>query len=146
VAARDLALVARYRDTGPAPFSGTPAGLAPAGDELGPVVRLRGRRSMRRLGGTVSDPSGLRSLKLALRHGCRWWNVKSGRLARPARCAKPRWMRPVLKQVEPGTWTWTVRLGGRLPRGRYTLRVRAVDTLGNVSKSFAGSARLRVGR
>jgi hypothetical protein len=55
-------------------------------------------------------------------------------------------MKPALKQVKPGSWAWTLKLGGRLPGGRYTLQVRAVDSLGNVSKSLAGTARLRVGR
>jgi hypothetical protein len=55
-------------------------------------------------------------------------------------------MRARIKRRKPGVWSWSVRLGGRLPRGRYTVRVRALDSLGNVSKSFAGSARLRVGR
>ena len=142
VSTTDLALVARYRDTGPAPFSAIPAGLAPGGDELGPVVRLRARRSARRLTGTVGDPSGVRSLRIALRRGtkraCRWWSRRAGRLARRGGCAKPRWMRPVLKQVKTGSWTWTLKLGGRLPRGRYTVVVRAADALGNRSAKLAG--------
>jgi hypothetical protein len=45
------------------------------------------------------------------------------------------------------TWTWRLKLGGRLPRGTYTVQVRAVDALGNVSKSLAGGKpRVRVGR
>jgi len=55
-------------------------------------------------------------------------------------------MKPVLKRSKSGTWRWTLKLGGRLPRGRYTLQVRAVDSLGNVSKALAGKARLRVAR
>ena len=55
-------------------------------------------------------------------------------------------MNAVLRPSKPGTWAWSLKLGGRLPRGRYTLLVRAQDRLGNVSKTFAGKPRLRVGR
>jgi len=47
--------------------------------------------------------------------------------------------------VKPGTWAWSVKLRGRLPRGRYTMRVQAQDTLGNVSNALAGKPRLRIG-
>ena len=146
IPANDLVLTARYRDTGPAPFSGTPAGFAAGGDKLGPVVRLRSRRPARKLAGTVSDPAGVSSLRIAVRRGCRWWNASTGRLGRTAKCARPHWMNAVLKPSKPGTWGWSLKLGGRLPRGRYTLLVRAQDRLGNVSKTFAGKPRLRVGR
>ena len=152
IPSQDLVLTARYRDAGPAPFSGTSAGLTAGGDKLGPVIRLDRRSPMRRLTGTVSDPSGVSSLKLALRasaksRGCRWWNKRSGHLARRTRCAKPRWMKPVLKRIEPGMWAWSLRLGGRLPRGRYTLLVRAADSAGNRSDALAGGTPgLRVGR
>ena len=146
VPAQDLALVARYRDAGPAPFSGTSAGLAPGGDKLGPVIRLRSRRPARKLAGTVTDPAGVSSLRIAVRRGCRWWNARAGRLGRTAKCAQPRWMNAVLRPSKPGTWVWSLKLGGRLPRGRYTLLVRAQDRLGNVSNTFAGKPRLRVGR
>ena len=78
IPAQDLVLTARYRDTGPAPFSGTSAGLAPGGDKLGPVIRLRSRRPARKLAGTVSDPAGVSSLRIAVRRGCRWWNARAG--------------------------------------------------------------------
>lgn len=149
VPGQDPALVARYHDAGPAPFSGATAGLAPGGDKLGPVIRLDRRRSARRLTGTVSDPGGVSSLKLALRAatkagGCRWWNRRSGHLARRAGCAKPRWMNAKLRLVTPGTWAWSLKLGGRLPRGRYTLLVRAADGSGNASNTLAGKPRLRI--
>ena len=104
IPANDLVLTARYRDTGPAPFSGTSAGLAPGGDKLGPVVRLRSRRPARKLAGTVSDPAGVSSLRIAVRRGCRWWNASTGRLGRTAKCAQPRWMNAVLRPSKPGTW------------------------------------------
>jgi glucose/arabinose dehydrogenase/PKD repeat protein len=146
IPAQNLVLTARYRDTGPAPFSGTSAGLAPGGDKLGPVIRLRSRRPARKLAGTVSDPAGVSSLRIAVRRGCRWWNAGAARLGRTAKCAKPRWMKTVLRPSKPGTWVWSLKLGGRLPRGKYTLLVRARDRLGNVSNTLTGKPRLRVGR
>ncbi|MGH2978995.1 MAG: PQQ-dependent sugar dehydrogenase [Solirubrobacterales bacterium] len=148
--AQDVTLTARYRDTSPA-FTATPSGLQPGGDKLGPVVRLRSRRPSRNLTGTVTDPAGVRHLRVALRatgkrRGCHWWSRRAGHLTRRARCAKPRWMKAKLKRVKPGTWAWSVKLGGRLSRGRYRVRVRAVDRLGNVSRTLAGRSRLRVGR
>jgi hypothetical protein len=55
-------------------------------------------------------------------------------------------MKPTLRQVKPGSWAWTLKLGGRLPRGSYVLQVRAVDLIGNVSKSLAGKSRLSARR
>jgi glucose/arabinose dehydrogenase/PKD repeat protein len=135
IPAQDVALVARYRDTGPAPFAGGATVLGPAGDKLGPVIRLRSRRPVRRLTGTVSDPAGVSSLRIAVRRGCRWWNVRAGRLGRAAKCAKPRWMKPALRPVKPGTWAWTLKLGGPLPPGTYRVLARAVDAVGNVSSA-----------
>jgi hypothetical protein len=83
----------------------------------------------------------------ARRGGCRWWSARSGRLARRTRCAKPRWMKATLRQIKAGDWAWSVKLGARLPRGRYTVLVRAEDGFGNASSSIAGGTpRLRVGR
>ena len=58
--------------------------------------------------------------------------------------AKPRWMRARMKQTKPGVWS---RSAAGRPSAERPLqgRVRALDSLGNVSKSFAGSARLRIG-
>ena len=151
IPSRDYALTAGYRDTGSAPFSGAPTALGPRGDKLGPVIRLRRRRAARTLTGTVSDPGGVRTLRIAVRaratrRGCRWWNARAGRLARRAKCAKPRWIKTRLKRLEPGTWAWSAKLGRRLPRGRYTVLVRALDGLGNVSsKLAAGRPSLRIG-
>jgi hypothetical protein len=129
---QDVALVVRYRDAGPAPFSGS-AAATPFGDESGPVIRLR-RRAGRTLAGTVSDPAGVGEVKVAVRRGCRWWSARAGRLVRRGRCAKPRWMNATLKPVATGTWAWTLRLAGRLPRKRYTLVLRARDDVGNVTR------------
>ena len=135
IPAQDTALVARYRDTGPAPFGGATTAFGPAGDRLGPVIRVASRRPVRTLTGTVTDPAGVSSLRVAVRRGCRWWNAAAGRLVRSAKCRKPRWMNARLKQTKPGTWAWSLPLGGRLPRGRYTLLLRAVDAVGNVSSA-----------
>jgi hypothetical protein len=162
IPAQDLTLTARYRDAGPAPFVATPAALkpaalkpatlaapvlSPAGDKLGPVIRLKKRRSARKLTGTVADPAGVRDLHVALRaRRCRWWNAAAGRLARKGRCAKPRWLQAQLRPLGQGEWAWTLKLGARLPRGTYSIRVRAEDTLGNLSHTLAaGKPRLRVG-
>jgi hypothetical protein len=99
------------------------------------VIRVASRRPARRLTGTVSDPAGVSSLRVAVRRGCRWWNAAAGRLVRSAKCNKPRWMNAKLNRTKPGTWAWSVRLGGRLPRGRYTVVLRAVDAVGNVSNA-----------
>jgi len=147
IPATDLNLVARYRDVGPA-LTGS-GGFGPGSDRLAPRV-LFGRAKGRRLTGTVTDAGAIASLKIAIRSktrsGCRWWNAKAGRLARrPAKCARPRWMKAVLKQVAAGAWTWQVPLARRLPAGRYKLVVRAVDTAGNVSAKLAsGKSALRV--
>ena len=92
--------------------------------------------------GSVSDASGVKNLKVALRSrargGCRWWNAKAGHLSRKrTRCKRPRWIKAALKQAGTDTWTWTVRLGGRLPAGRYKLAFRATDGAGNVSTALA---------
>ena len=93
----------------------------------------------------MSDASGVKVLKVALRsrsrRRCRWWNAKAGRLAKRTTCKRPRWMKAMLKPAGAGTWTWTVRLGGRLPKGRYKLAFRATDGVGNV---MAGTESLRI--
>ena len=61
----------------------------------------------RRLTGKVSDASGVKTLKVALRsrsHGrCRWWNARTGRLAKRAACKRPRWMKGLLKPAGAGS-------------------------------------------
>ena len=134
IPATDLSLVARYRDAGP--VVGPLGGFGPGPDKLGPRITLT-RAGARRLSGKVADPSGIKSLKVAVRArsrrgGCRWW--KGGRLARKgSRCTRPRWIKASLKSAGSGSWTWKVDLKGRLPKGRYVLSVRAVDGQGNVA-------------
>ncbi len=142
IPAGDLALVARYRDAGPAP--GPVGGFGPGPDKLGPRITFGGLKG-RRLAGKVSDASGVKTLKVALRSRsrkrCRWWNPKAGRLAKRTTCKKARWMKAVLKPAGAGTWAWTVRLGGRLPKGSYRVAFRSTDGVGNV---MAGTEGLRI--
>ncbi len=144
IPAKDLALVARYRDVGPGPL-GPVGGFGPGPDKLGPRIVLR-RVKARSLTGNVSDASGVQVLKVGLRSrgGCRWWNAKVGRLAsKRTGCKKAQWMKAKLKGAGTGKWTWTVRLGGRLPKGRYKLEFRATDGAGNVSSALsAGRAKI----
>jgi glucose/arabinose dehydrogenase len=149
IPAANLDLVARYRDAGPVL---KPNGFGPGADRLGPRIALRRARS-RTLTGTVSDPSGVKRLDVALRGRkrggrCRWWSPTTGRLARNGgRCTKPRWMKAKLKQASARQWSWSVALHGRLRTGRYAVAVRATDGAGNVSDRLAaGKSSLRVGR
>jgi hypothetical protein len=149
IPATDLALVARYRDTGPGPV-GPVGGFGPGPDKLAPAIVFT-RAKGRRLIGKVSDSGGLKSFKVALRarthKRCRWWSSKARRLTRKRACAKPRWLKPALKQSGTGTWKWQLDLGRRLPAGRFKLVVRAVDTAGNVSTKLAtGKSSLRITR
>ena len=142
IPAADLSLVARYRDAGP--VVGSVGGFGPGPDKLGPRITLS-RANARRLSGKVSDPSGIKSLKVALRArsrrgGCRWW--KAGQLARKrSRCARPRWIKASLKSLGAGTSSWKLDLKGRLPKGRYVLSVRAMDGKGNVAATLAAGSR-----
>jgi glucose/arabinose dehydrogenase/PKD repeat protein len=152
----NVSLTARYRDAGPAPLQRTGGfGPGPAADKLGPRIFLAAAKARRiaKLTGSVADPAGVRKLEVALRArgksaGCRWWSRRAGRLARKrVRCAKPRFMKATLKPAGVGTWTWTLKLGAKLPKGRYVLALRAADGLGNVSTALAsGRPALRIGR
>jgi hypothetical protein len=56
-------------------------------------------------------------------------------------------MKATLKPLGRGEWTWSVKLGGRLPRGRYKIAVWARDGFGNTSTKLAsGRPSLRIGR
>ena len=156
---KDLALVANYRDVGPATpapvggFGPSPGpGPSAATDKSGPSIALTGAKA-RRLAGTVSDPSGVAEVKVGVRTrkhrgGCRWWSAKSGRLARKMTdCTKPRLIKAELKQLAAGTWSWSLALNGKLGKGRYTLAFRATDAKGNVTTTLAaGSRSLRIGK
>jgi hypothetical protein len=130
-------------------------GPGPAPDSLGPRIFLAAAKGRRigRLTGSVSDPAGVRRLEVALRArrkgaGCRWWSRRAGRLARKrVKCTKPGFMKATLKRAGGDVSKWTLKLGARLPKGRYVLAVRATDRLGNVSTALASGRRtLRIGR
>ena len=152
---KDLALLANYRDAGPAPVApvgGFGPSPGPVADKFGPTIALTGAKA-RGLAGTVSDSSGVAEVKVGLRTrkhrgGCRWWSAKSGRLARKlADCAKPRLMKAQLTQIAAGKWSWSLALNGRLRKGRYTLAFSATDAKGNVTTTLAaGSRSLRIGK
>jgi hypothetical protein len=122
-----------------------PAPILPA-DTAGPRLRLTKIRLRRgRISGTVSDPSGVRSVKVAVRRrlprgGCAWWLRPRRRLSHGRKsCDRPRWMRARLRRRE-GRVLWSVRLGGRLPAGVFRVLVRAVDNNGNASRLPRGAA------
>ena len=139
IPAVDSGLVAAYRDAGPAPFSkGKPLVVADRAPPRLGTLRLR-RKSSRSayLTGTARDAHGINRVRLALAlrepaSKCRWWVATSGGLAAHDRsCSAPRWMRATLKKMASGSWTWRVRLGGRLLPGRYRAIAEAFDRAGN---------------
>ena len=120
IPANDLVLTARYRDTGPAPFSGPPAGLAPGGDKLGPVVRLRSRRPARSLPGTVSDPAGVRALRIARPPWLPLVEREHGRLGRSGEVREAALDGRRAETVQAWDMGLEPEARRRLPRGRYT--------------------------
>ena len=102
------------------------------------IERLSKRRGL--LVGSTRDADRVERLQVAIGRAvaghdrCRWWSKKAGRLpARPRRCTRPRWM---LAELEGSgeERSWRVRLGGRLPPGRYRILLLAIDGLGDRSK------------
>jgi hypothetical protein len=129
----------------PVPPSGSPPAAA---DRTAPTVTLTGlkdgatfsrRRAPRELRGTVSaDPSGIKSVRLSIvrRNKGRCWafDGRSERFERH-RCGGSRSFR-IGDRAE-----WSYLLPKRLPRGRYTIRVAAIDKAGN---DAATETRIRV--
>ena len=127
---------------------GTPLGTERPDDKTAPVATLAGlrdgrvfsrRRAPRTLRGTVSaDPSGIKSVRLSIlrRHRGRCWafDGDTERFKRH-RCGGSRSFR-IGDRAE-----WSYLLPKRLPRGRYTIRVIAIDQAGNDS---ATQTRIRV--
>ena len=127
---------------------GTPLGTEIANDTTAPTATLSGlprgkvfsrKRAPRRLRGTVSaDPSGLKSVRLSIlrKRGGRCWafDGASERFERHG-CDGSRSFR-IGDRAE-----WSYLLPKRLPRGRYTIRVAAIDKAGNDS---ATTTRIRV--
>jgi hypothetical protein len=124
----------------------TPGGAPPpppleaAKDETAPVASISGlrrgkvfsrKRAPRTLRGTVSaDPSGIKSVRLSIlrRVGKRCWafDGRSEQFERH-RCRGSKSFR-IGDRAE-----WSYLLPQRLPRGRYTIRVAAIDRAGNDS-------------
>jgi hypothetical protein len=127
---------------------GTPLGTDRPDDKTAPVARLSRlrngqvfsrRRAPRTLRGTVTaDPSGIKSVRLSIlrRKGKRCWafDGDSERFKRH-RCGGSRSFR-IGDRAE-----WSYLLPKRLPRGRYTIRVVAIDNAGNDSATVT---RIRV--
>jgi hypothetical protein len=117
-----------------------PTGPAQVKDETAPVASFSGlakgkvfkrKRAPRTLRGTVSaDPSGIKSVRLSIvrKRGGRCWAFDgAGERFTPHRCGGSRSFR-IGDRAE-----WSYLLPRRLPRGRYTIRVIAIDNAGNDS-------------
>jgi hypothetical protein len=110
-------------------------------DRLAPrsVVRGHGRLRHRRLvlRGTASDRGCRKRIarvtvtvgKRVARGRCRYLGP-NGRLGKRRHC-----LRGAPQLLARGRARWKLRVRARLPRGRYVLLVRAVDTAGNVEKA-----------
>lgn len=125
--------------------AGTPLGTEKPDDKTAPVARLSGikdgatfsrKRAPRELKGTVSaDPSGIKSVRLSIlrRHKGRCWafDGDAERFKRH-RCGGSRSFR-IGDRAE-----WSYLLPKRLPVGRYTIRVAAIDKAGNAAATSTG--------
>jgi hypothetical protein len=114
-----------------------PTNPTPPADRSGPALRLLGINAARgRIRGSVSDPSGVSGVKVALRarlrqDECAWWLAGKRRMSvEPRRCDRPRWINARLAATS-GDVQWLLVLGKRLPPGAYRVLVRAEDTKGN---------------
>jgi hypothetical protein len=128
--------------------AGTPLGTGDPDDKTAPVAAFTGlakgkvfgrKRAPRTLKGTVSaDPSGLKSVRLSIlrRNKGRCWafDGASERFERH-RCGGSRSFRIGDRA------NWSYLLPKRLPKGRYTIRVAAIDKAGN---DAATTTRIRV--
>ena len=106
------------------------------------IARLAGRGLLR---GSFTSAHAVKTLDVSLWRGnvvasasCRWWSRHSHALRRGA-CSQPHWMKATLRR-HGRSYTWTLKLGGVPPAGRYTLIFQAVPR----SKALAPSARTRM--
>jgi glucose/arabinose dehydrogenase len=94
---------------------------------LSPGAARRARRGLLR--GSFTSAKSIRSLHVSVWRGrafarsCRWWSRRSHALKR-GECKQPHWLRARLHR-KGRHYTWTLRLGARLPRGSYTLVLKA---------------------
>jgi hypothetical protein len=115
--------------------------LSGCADRLAPRSVVRGRARLRRgrllVRGTAAD-RGCRkrvarvTVTVGRRVGrgrCRYLGA-NGRVGKPRRC-----LRGAPQLLARGRGRWSLRVRARLPRGRYVLIVRAVDTAGNMEKA-----------
>jgi glucose/arabinose dehydrogenase len=104
------------------------------------AARLAGHGRLR---GSFRAAHSVKALDVSLWRGrafakrCGWWSARSGKLRRGA-CKRAHWMHPRLHR-KGSRYTWTLKLGGRLPRGSYTLVLRALPR----SPALLSSARTR---
>jgi hypothetical protein len=125
-----------------------PAPSTSGGDTTAPTASISGlaigrvfsrKRAPRTLRGTVSaDPSGIKSVRLSIlrkRRGRCWAFDGASERFKRHRCGGSRSFR-IGDRAE-----WSYLLPNRLPRGRYTIRVIAIDKAGNDS---ATETRIRV--
>ena len=127
---------------------GTPLGTGDPDDRTAPIATITGmkrgkvfsrKRAPRQLRGTVSaDPSGLKSVRLSIvrKRGDRCWAFDgAGERFERHRCGGSRSFRIGDRA------SWSYLLPARLARGRYTIRVIAIDNAGN---DAATQTRIRV--
>jgi len=109
-------------------------------DRLPPEAAIRGIRNRqkfrrghgpRKLTGSAKDASGLFQVYFRLRRhsraGCQWYSAKRSVFTRPHRHCKARFQRVGTKSP------WSYLLPKRLPKGRYTLEEKALDSSFNRS-------------
>ncbi|MBX5469629.1 MAG: hypothetical protein IRZ21_06995 [Thermoleophilaceae bacterium] len=125
---------------GTAPSSGEDGqGGGQAHDSTAPTAAIasprdgaRYARGPRVLRGRASDDVALYGVYFRLRlyaaGGCRWYSGRADRFTRPGHCAHARFVR-LGKQA-----SWSYLLPDRLPRGRYVLETKAIDTSFNAAR------------
>jgi carboxypeptidase family protein len=132
---QDAALLDGFEVT---PRTATPI---PCADRTPPAAAfgsVRAKQRRLRLRGSAGDTgcaaSAVARVEVAIsrkaRRRCRFV-TRSGRLSRARACGKPVWLKAA------GTTRWTLSTKRKLPRGLYTVRVRARDVAGNVQTSTA---------
>jgi glucose/arabinose dehydrogenase len=117
----------------------------------GSVARLAGRGILK---GSFTSTQSIRALNVSLWRGrvgagasassCRFWSQRFGKLERGS-CRQAHWLRVTLHR-KGSRYTWTLRLGARLPRGSYTVVVRALPRSAKLAPSAPKRLRLRVTR